>query len=74
MARMYRMPDKDGVYVNPKTSNFIVLENVYMSQFWDDLKGELVHMPTATIEAEWIKRTHGVLVHQLEDFEYLGKL
>lgn len=74
MARMYRMKDKDGVWINPKTSNLLVLENVYMSQFYDTKKQELIHIPTATAQAEWLERTHGVMVDKLDQFEYLGKL
>lgn len=74
MARMYRMKNKDGVYINPKTGNFLLLENVYMSQFYDTQKKELLHIPTATVESYWIERTHNAMIDDLEKFEYLGKL
>lgn len=74
MARMYRLKNKDGVYLNPKSGNLMVLENVYMSQFYDTKKKELLHIPTATVESSWIERTHNVMVDELEVFEYLGKL
>jgi hypothetical protein len=74
MARMYRMKNKDGVYINPKTANLMLLERVYMSQFFDTKKKELLRIPTATVEAKWIERTHNVMVDQLEEFEYLGRL
>ena len=74
MAKLQRYYEKDGVYVFPKTGNIIILENVWLEQFYDLTKFELIRLHTATAENENAPRIKNSIIPDLDSLVKIGNL